>query len=225
MIPTVKLYRGDCLDILKRLPAGSVDAVVTVPPYGIGLDTDYTRFSLGLATNRNHHRGIPGDSDPFDPAPWLQFGRIVMWGANFYSNKLPGGGWLVWCKKRDNQIGKFLGDCEVAWFRPGKAVYLFHHVWNGFDRASDRGRALHPTQKPVALMRWCIERLKLKPGATILDPYMGSGPVGIAAVQLGFNFIGIEIDPEYHAIAKRRIAEARKAALLTHPSSLIPHPC
>ncbi len=59
-------------------------------------------------------------------------------------------------------------------------------------------------------MRWCIERLRLKPGSTILDPYMGSGPVGIAAVQLGHSYIGIEIDPAYFAIAKKRIGEARK---------------
>jgi site-specific DNA-methyltransferase (adenine-specific) len=203
-----KLYRGDCLKVLKRLDCGSVDAVVMDPPYGIGMDTDYTRFTGGLSESRNHHRGIPGDLQPFDPSPWLQFPKAVLWGANFYSDRLPGGGWLVWCKKRDAALGKLLGDCEVAWFKPGEAVYLFRHTWNGFDRQSEKGTTLHPTQKPIALMRWCIERLRLKPRSTILDPYMGSGPVGVAAVQLGYSYIGIEIDPEYFGIAKQRITAA-----------------
>jgi len=207
---TVKLYRGDCLQVLKRLPAGSVDAVVTDPPYGVGLDTDYTRFSGGLSESRNFHRRIVGDGEEFDPSPWCEFKKVCLWGANFYSHRLPPGGWLIWNKKRDNQLGTFLGDCEIAWFKPGKACYLFNHIWHGFDRQTERGKPQHPTQKPVALMRWCIERIS-KPGDTILDPFMGSGTTGVACMQLGRNFIGIEIDPQYHAIAKRRIAEARKA--------------
>jgi site-specific DNA-methyltransferase (adenine-specific)/modification methylase len=114
----------------------------------------------------------------------------------------------VWCKKPATKLGKFLGDCEVAWTKTSKAVYLHHHVWDGANRETERGPTLHPAQKPVELMRWCIQRLRLKPGSTILDPYMGSGATGVAAVLEGHNFIGIEIDPEYHAIARRRIRAA-----------------
>ena len=74
------------------------------------------------------------------------------------------------------------------------------------------GRAVHPTQKPIELMKWCISRLKLKPGATILDPYMGSGTTGVAAVELGYKFLGCELDPGYFAIAAERIKHAQKSA-------------
>src|SRR6185369_16361673 len=125
-----------------------------------------------------------------------------------FSDRLPLGSWLVWLKKRDNQLGTFMSDAEVAWMKGGLGVYVFRHVWNGFDRESEaRQKTLHPTQKPVALMRWCIERLKLKPGSTILDPYMGSAPVGLAARELGHSYIGIEREPAYFEIAVRRLQE------------------
>lgn len=218
--PTVKLHCGDCLEILKRIPAGTVDAVVTDPPYGIDWNTDNTRYSSWTpSSSRGNFKRIIGDNRPFDPSPWLGFPKVLLWGANFYSDSLPGGGWLTWIKKTDQGFGQFLGDAEVAWVKGGKTVYCFRHHWSGAARETERGPTLHPTQKPVALMRWCIERIKLKPGSTILDPYMGSGPVGIAAVQLGMNYIGIEIDPAYHAIAKRRITEARRKLAACPPAA------
>ena len=188
---------------------GRFDAVVTDPPYGVKNRGDYVRFSGGWTKNGDH-RPIRGDDRPFDPTPFLRFPRLVLWGANFYSHRLPGGGWLVWCKKRQSAIGKFLGDCELAYFKPGKAVYLFHHEWSGLLRESERGvKTLHPSQKPVELMRWCIRRLKLKPGSTILDPYMGTGSCGLAAIAEGMGYIGVEIDPAYFKIAKARIGAAQ----------------
>ena len=78
-----------------------------------------------------------------------------------------------------------------------------------FDfRRSDPDRE-HPTQKPVEVMKFSLEKAKLQPGATIFDPFMGSGTTGVACVQLGRNFIGCEIDPQYYAIAERRIRDAQ----------------
>ncbi len=219
----IQLHRGDCLKFLKRLPEGTVDAVVCDPPWGIDADTDYTRFSAGPRTqgrwpNRNHWIRILGDNFAFDPTPWLQFPHVALWGAHCFSGHLPVGQWLVWIKKRDRQFNSFLSDAELCWTnkkptnRRAPGVYCYRHNWSGFDRETERGKVLHPTQKPVALMRWCIERLKLKPGSTILDPYMGSGPVGIAAVEMGHNYIGCEIDRTYFAIAKRRIQAAEACA-------------
>jgi site-specific DNA-methyltransferase (adenine-specific) len=205
---TVTLYHGDCLEILPTLDAGSVDAVVTDPPYGCNNDCDYTRFSGGLSDSRNYTNGIRGDDRPFDPAPWLTFPNVILWGYQFYADRLPQGTVLVWLKKRDNQLGSFLSDCEIAWQKGGKGVYLMRHVWHGFDRQSEREASVHPTQKPVAVMRWCIDR-STRPGDTILDPFMGSGTTGVACVQTGRNFIGIEIDRAYYEIAERRIAEAQ----------------
>lgn len=205
------LYRGDCLDVLASLDVSSIDAVVADPPYGINLDTDYTRFSSGAKWFKNNtFAAVKGDDRPFDPTPWIGFPKVILWGGNFYSNRLPGGGWLVWCKKPSGNLGKFLGDCEVAWAKPSKAVYLFHHVWMGCVRQSESGKTLHPTQKPVALMRWCIQKLKLKPGSTIIDPYMGSGSTAVAALLEGHRFIGVEIDRDHFETARRRIKACTK---------------
>lgn len=208
----VSLHCGDCLEVLKTLDAGSVDAVITDPPYGIAHRRGACRdrgkgVSIGTA-------GIPGDLTPFDPAPWLAFPSVILWGANWYADKLPGGRWLIWDKQENGGSGDF-SDAEIAWCNRGMAIKTFRHMWLGVQRRSEVGqRRVHPTQKPVALMRWCIERLKLKPGSTILDPFMGSGTTGVACVQLGMNFIGCEIDQSYFDIASRRIAAAQADAPL-----------
>src|SRR5262245_55532770 len=204
--PGVQLYLADCRNVLATLPA--VDAVLADPPYGINHETEYDRFTGGKNPSRDFKKPIAGDDEPFDPSPWLAFPKVILFGANCLSDRLPLGSWLVWLKRRDNQLGTFMSDAEVAWCKGGHGVYVFRHVWNGFDRESEaRQRTLHPTQKPVALMRWCIERLKLKPGATILDPYMSSAPVGIAAVEAGHNYIGIEREADHFATAVRRLQD------------------
>lgn len=204
--PGIQLYHADCRDLLPQL--GKIDAVVTDPPYGISHDTDYTRFVGGKARSRDFGGAIIGDNEPFDPSPWLDFPKVILWGANCFSDKLPMGTWLVWQKRPEDQLGTFMSDAEVAWQRGGHGCYLFKHVWNGFDRDSERGKTLHPTQKPVALMKWCIERLRLKPGSTILDPYAGSAPVALAAMELGHNYVGIERDATHFATARKRIKRA-----------------
>lgn len=103
-------------------------------------------------------------------------------------------------------MGKFLSDCELAWMAGGKGCYLFNHTWNGFDRASERGqKSLHPSQKPIKLFEWCIDKLKLKAGDTVLDPFMGTGACGLACQNRGLNYIGIECNQKYFDIAHQRI--------------------
>lgn len=118
----------------------------------------------------------------------------------------------MWLKKRPNQLGTFLSDCELAWMKGGKGCYLFHHVWHGFDRETERGKTVHPSQKPVALMMWCLERLRLPAGSTVFDPYMGCGATGIAALELGLHFVGCEIEPTYFEIARQRLTEGGAGA-------------
>lgn len=215
----VKLMLGDCLDVLPTL--SGIDAVVSDPPYGMNWNTDSRRFSKGntglwdlKGAGRDRPR-IIGDSAPFSPDTWVSFPKVVLWGANHYAARLPTGTTLVWVKKRDEMFGTFLSDAEIAWMRGGHGVYCFRRNFATPTRRKEGGgEAAHPNQKPVALMRWCIERLKLKPGSTILDPYMGSGTTGVAAVELGFNFIGVEIDPTHFATAERRIEAARNSTPL-----------
>lgn len=228
MTPTVRkiglatLYLGDCRDIVPSLERPA--AIVTDPPYGMGWDTDTTRFSGG-----NHRRGagradfgdIVADDEPFDPAPWIAAAdRVVLWGANHFAARLPVGTTLVWVKKAEHLYGTFLSDAEVAWCAGGHGVYCCSIPWSPPARAVDAGgdpcrpRSIHPTQKPVALMQWCIEKAKVPPGGVVLDPYMGSGSTGVAAVLSGHPFVGIELVPAYFEIACRRIAEAQKQATL-----------
>ena len=213
------LYLGDCLEILPTLP--KVDAVITDPPYGIKLNTDNSRFSGGSAGNIAKRGGgigsaggvpVIGDDKPFDPSFLLHYGTSqVVWGWNNFAENLPRGTCLVWIKRLDPAFGSFLSDAELAWFSKGCGVYCKRDLTNNAI-ACDRQ---HPTQKPVGLMAWCIE--KAGNPDSILDPYMGSGTTGVAAVQMGRKFIGIEIDPRYFDIACRRIDAAQRQRSLFDP--------
>lgn len=208
---TIDLRLGDCLEVLPTL--GQADLILTDPPYGIALDTDSTRFSGGTAGHigRGGNRigsanGAPilNDDKPFDPSFLLDYAsHKIIWGWNNYPDKLPRGTCLVWLKRNDPAFGSFLSDAETAWMSKGHGVYCRRDLSNN---AIARGR-VHPTQKPVSLMEWC---LSFFPKAmTVLDPFMGSGTTGVACVKLGRNFIGIEKEPKYFEIAQRRITEAQ----------------
>ncbi len=203
---SVRLFHGDCLDVLPTLEAGSIDAVVTDPPYGMNNDVDSSRFTGGSEPLRRGQGGgrfktaIIGDCIPFDPSRWLCFPKVILWGANHYAQRLPAGTTLVWLKRYDKAFGTFLSDAEIAWSKGGCGVYVFRDL---SMKSNERGR-LHPNQKPLPLMVWCINRASI-PGATILDPYMGSGTTGVACVRTGRKFIGVEIDEKYFDIAVKRI--------------------
>jgi site-specific DNA-methyltransferase (adenine-specific)/modification methylase len=182
---------------------------VTDPPYGIGYVHGDGGGRLARSTTFNRI-SIAGDDTPFDPSPWLPFKWVVLWGANHYASRLPDAScWLTW-DKRDAVCSNDQADCEHAWTNFGAPARIIRHLWNGMLKDSERGeRRVHPTQKPVAVMQWCIERLP-DSAQSILDPFMGSGTTGVAAVRLGRRFIGIEIEERYFEIAIRRISEALK---------------
>jgi site-specific DNA-methyltransferase (adenine-specific)/modification methylase len=206
VIGNARLILGDCREVLPTLP--QCDLVLTDPPYGI-------THRRGAASNRGKGLTLGADcsawdSAPFDPTPLLSFPRVICWGANFYADKLPAGRWLLWDKQCGGGAGDF-SEFEIAWDSKGTAIKAFRHMWLGVQRDSEHGQArLHPTQKPVALMQWC---LGLAGNAqTVVDPYMGSGTTGVAAVRDGRDFIGIEKDPAHFETACRRIEEAQKQA-------------
>ena len=212
----ITLYRGDCLDILPTLTG--IDAVITDPPYGMNWNTNTLRFSGGQSPLIVRKRGdgkdwggrVIQDDKPFDPAPWLDFPHVVLFGMNHFAARLPVGTTLVWVKKSERLYGKFLSDAELAWTKGGHGVYVYTKQFPPPVRAVEHANAAetftaHPTQKPVGLMRWVMERAKVPPAALVLDPYMGSGTTGIACIRTGRRFIGIEIDPTHYATACRRI--------------------
>ena len=198
----IAIILGDCRDILPTL--GPVDLVLTDPPYGIGHPTDYAaRGRANLAACRDYPP-VYGDDETFNPRFLLDLDiPLILWGANHYANELkPSSGWLVWDKERPDDLDQ--STCELAWTNCVKGVRRFRWLWNGCMRAS-RERLEHPTQKPEALMRWC---LSLVPDMqTILDPFMGSGTTLRAAKDLGRRAIGIEIEEKYCEIAVKRLAQ------------------
>jgi len=133
-----------------------------------------------------------------------------MWGADHYAPRLPHGRWLAWDKIAGATLQDNFSDVEFAWHSERGAARIIHYLWKGVLQDGEKGaQRWHPTQKPVAVMQWCIRQLK-GTGAVICDPYLGSGSTGVAAVRLGRRFIGCEIEPRYFDIACRRIEEAYK---------------
>lgn len=203
------LYLGDCLQVMPAL--APVDAVITDPPYGIRQDKGFGgRDGFGSTGTPIARREYDGAWDAKRP-PRKAFDLIragakahIIWGGNYFSDLLPvSGKWLWWDKC---QTMPTYGDGELAWTSlSGVAPKKFIYSNNGL-MAKERDRA-HPTQKPVAVMEWCLGFLpKAK---TILDPFMGSGTTGVACVKMGREFVGIEIDPHFFDIACARIREAR----------------
>lgn len=192
------LYLGDCRDILPTLP--KVDAVVTDPPYGIA---DKWKggggHGWGKAREEGELRNEWDDSTPSVETMQsvaLAGKEVIIWGGNYFELP-PSRCWLVWSKPERNFS---LAEAELAWTNRDNVVRVLDYARSDPDR-------LHPTQKPVGVMRWSISKTK---GETILDPFMGSGTTGVAAVQMGRKFIGIEREPKYFDIACKRIAEAQR---------------
>ncbi|WP_407059249.1 DNA methyltransferase (plasmid) [Ralstonia syzygii subsp. celebesensis] len=162
---------------------------------------------------------VIGDDQPFDPAPFLDFKRVVLFGANHFGSRLPDAScWLVW-DKRDGSTSDHQADCELAWTNLRGPARLFSHKWRGMIRAGEEnlsrgGVRVHPTQKPVALMLWALSLCKLDPGTVVFDPFMGSGTTGIAALRAGHPFIGIELDPEHFGRACERIEHEQRQGRL-----------
>lgn len=217
---SVTIIHGDCRDALPV----ECDAVVTDPPYGMKWNAKgrIGRPSSVATAGGVYGRdwgAIEGDDKPFDPALLLSIGKpLVTWGANHYASRLPDSpGWLVWDKKRGGTAGRgFIGsDCELAWCsETGDCTAIFCLYWDGFRRDCEVGEHFHPTQKPVALMSWCMDKAKVPEGATVLDPYMGSGTTGIACIRTGRKFIGIEIDAGHFETARARLERELAQGLL-----------
>jgi len=215
------LYLGDCLEIMPTL--GKVDAVVTDPPYGINIGRAGRIGGAGIVLPKDY--GISDwDLEGLTVLQWRMMKQVVsqwiVWGGNHLAEILgKSDGMLVWDKKCQNGWDNNFSDAEVAWTNTISNTRVFRHLWMGALRKSERGTNIrqHPTQKPIALMGWCLGFIK---GDTILDPFMGSGTTGVACVNLGRKFIGIEIEPKYFDIACKRIAQAERQGVLFPPQQI-----
>lgn len=211
IIGDATLYFGDCATVLPTL-GGGMDCIITDPPYGIDFahgGNDKGGIGKGRYSTKFAGEKIIGDDSPFDPSALLEFGiPTIMWGANHFADRLPASScWLIWDKRAASGHTNDFADCEIAWSNIKSVARVFRHHWDGMMKASERGIArVHPTQKPIALMVWCIEQMKS--ADAVLDPFMGSGSTGVAAAQLGRKFIGIEKDGRYFDAACKRIEAA-----------------
>ena len=129
----ITLYCGDALQIVPRL--SGITAIISDPPYGMNWDTNNRRFSGGATPRKpTHSRGkawssrIAGDNTPFDPSPWLEYPKVVLFGANHFGQRLPVGTTLVWIKRNDTAFGTFLSDAQIAWMKGGHGVYCKRDV-------------------------------------------------------------------------------------------------
>jgi len=230
-IGNATLYLGDCRDILPTL--GKVDAVITDPPYGQAYKVNtfhkggtrdnavVQRNGATLMVRPNVHAEIDGDNEPFYPAHLLQLApAILIWGSHKFGHRLPHGRTLVWDKVPTGKV-RSQGDGETAWtnVNPDGPLRIFRLLWDGLcvgegarHEVTAGQKRHHPMQKPEVLMRWCIQQVGAP--ASVADPYMGSGSTGVACMQLGIRFVGVESVPAYFDIACERIENAQRQVRL-----------
>lgn len=197
-IGNARLICADCRDVLPTLE--KVDAVVTDPPFGLGAKMQGGTWGAkeGSKEMLDWDAEAPALETLLDIVALAD--RCVMWGGNYFGLP-PSRCWLVWDKS--NAVPT-MADVELA--------------WSNLDRPAKRFRGMvgrvefgHPTQKPLDLMKWTIAQVEhTGPANVIADPFLGSGTTGVAAVQMGRKFIGIEREPKYFDIACKRIEDAQR---------------
>jgi DNA modification methylase len=198
----VTIYHGDCWDLLPNLP--HVDLVLTDPPYGIP-EAAWRRTYHGSRGRSPLWGSVPSwDKVPERIKDIVELAdNVVLWGGNNFD--LPAAPhWFVWDKLQSNRGA----DCEMAWTKGTAAHKVFR--MSRIDAYVNKACGLkkeHPTQKPLALMVWCIEQMGLCTGSMVFDPFMGAGTSLLAARKTGHKAIGVELEERYCEIAAKRMAQ------------------
>lgn len=221
---SVELLHIDCMEYMATLPDKAFDLAVVDVSYGIKEDGrsnhtrgGFTRFGGKFAKGGSWVKpsDYRGKSQYDESSPeenyFHELFRVsknqIVWGANHFISKIPfdSSCWLVWDKIN---VGSDFADCELAWTSFDTAVRKFSFKWNGMLQGDMKNKEvrIHPNQKPVKLYRWLLTNYA-KEGDKILDTHLGSGSSAIAAHQMGFDFVGCEIDKDYYDAAVKRFKE------------------
>lgn len=207
------LYNEDCMQALKEIPDNYFDLAIVDPPYGIGYSQSAHKnsgqqYGKALAKKADYDFKDWDSSSP-DKEYFEELRRVsknqIIWGANHFISNMPydSSCWIVWDKV--NGTNHF-ADCELAWTSFDTAVRKFEFMWNGMLQGNmkDKEIRFHPTQKPVQLYAWLLNRYAKK-GDKILDTHVGSASSLVACYRLGFDYIGFEIDKDYFEKAQKRL--------------------
>ena len=206
-VPSSDVYLEDCVKALKRFNDNHFDLAIVDPPYGIDINNQSQGKGGGVAkkieyTKKDWDKQAP-KIDYFNELIRVSKNQII-WGANHFIEKIPYNAscWIVWNKENGETD---FADCELAWTSFETAVRIFKWKWAGMlqQNMKDKEQRIHPTQKPVALYQWILDKYA-KPNDLILDTHLGSGSSRIAAYKGGFNFVGFEIDQEYYEKQEKR---------------------
>ena len=206
-----EIYKGDCREILQQIDVSKIKLLLTDPPYGI----NYNAVKNNLRTF-NDYGDIKNDDGSMDLSFLFKLPmEQIVFGANNFPQFLPfGGRWICWDKGTNENADKALGSpFELAWTNRQKGYDKIYRVMHGGFVNDNGGKRYHPTEKPIRLMKKIIEDYTSE-GDWVLDCFMGSGTTGIATVNMGRNFIGIEIEENYFDIAKQRIENEKAQTVL-----------
>lgn len=208
-----KLYNMNCLDGMKKIPDKFFDLAIVDPPYGIG-ESGSKNHTRGLIAKAKAYKAFHGsDLEPPDTEYFNELFRIsknqIIFGANHFISKIPQDSscWIVWDK--DNGKTDF-ADCELAWTSFDTAVRKFKFKWQGMlqENMKNKEIRIHPTQKPIALYEWILNNYA-EPGDKVIDTHVGSASSLIACYNLGFEYMGFELDEFYYNAATKRIEERK----------------
>ncbi len=216
----IEIVNADCYTLLDAWPSDA--ALVSDPPYGIAYQ--HSGGGRGVGARRHFGKAIHGDDVPFDPAPFARFRWVLLWGADHFRARLPEGGTLLTWDKSPAAAGpddSFV-DGEYAWTNVRCKRNVCRFLWKGVacvKAGEENGKRYHPTQKPQGVCAWCLRVLDLPADALVIDPFMGSGSLGVACHRAGLRYLGVEIAPEHYATARARLQRETAQGLLCMPNA------
>lgn len=204
-------YNEDCMTGMKEFPDKYFDLAIVDPPYGGVTQGGYMQNKQGggIARNRNDYHLSLWQCDKPEAAYFKELQRVsknqIIWGGNYFASMLPDSQcWLVWDKEKPEGVS--FADVELAWTSFNQAARIYHFAWNGMLQGDMKNKEykIHPSQKPVALYKWILNKFA-KEGDTILDTHVGSASSLIACHQMGYKYVGFELDETYYKESKERL--------------------